>query len=219
MEMKELKDRILGALSAITGEDPSYISSENQNQVLNVFASKQANGTFKVTTPDEVIIKTLDRAPMEYYGSTKVPQPTFWKRVKQDVQSSWRAKNKEKPWDNYTKTAELSESEKEKMNTIFRDFEKKYSVQKEKDKTKPFYFTKKIERYKQYIQDDLVRIDDEGSSLYNQWIKRDSALQQCLSFHDPKMWLNEVSQRKNVSRGTFFDNGMQSLSAAIEKRG
>lgn len=199
MEVGELKDRVIGALSAITGEDCKKQSMvPNLNEVLKVFATGVGTDHLKINTPDEVIIATLDEGPSVYFGATKIPPPSFWKRLKRDKSSAWNTTHRKKPWEEYTKSLDLSQSEKEEMSRIFSNFQSQYGVKK--NSGEPSIVDTKIERYKGYVAADLVRIESYGHELHDQWIMRVQAEEMGLEYHDPVKWL---SKRGNVSRETF----------------
>lgn len=199
MELTELRDRIVGALSAITGEDCKKQSMvPNLNEVLKVFAKGVGTAHVKITTPDDVIIATLNDGPSVYFGPTKIPPPSFWKRIKMDKQSAWNTSHRSKPWDGYTKSSDLSQSEKEKMSRIFSNFQSQYGVKQ--NRSEPSIVDTKVERYKGYAEADLVRIEQYTHELHDQWIMRVQAEELGLPYHDPVKWLEK---RSNVSRETF----------------
>lgn len=53
---------------------------------------------------------------------------------------------------------------------------------------------KKEERYRDYIENDLVRVEQYGHALFSEWIPRDDA--KGLEIHDPKVWIEEREKRK-----------------------
>ncbi len=59
------------------------------------------------------------------------------------------------------------------------------------DKEKPNFYTAKVKRYRQYVADQLVRVEDKTHVLHDQWIFRKQAVQQGLNFHCPEKWLEE----------------------------
>jgi len=59
------------------------------------------------------------------------------------------------------------------------------------EEDKPNLYTEKVKRYKQYVIDKLVRIDDDTHELYSQWIMRAQAQQMNMEYHCPVKWLQE----------------------------
>jgi hypothetical protein len=59
------------------------------------------------------------------------------------------------------------------------------------EEEKPNIYTEKVKRYKQYVVDKIVRVDDDSHPMYNEWILREQAESQGVKFHCPVMWLQE----------------------------
>ena len=199
MELKELKERIGNSLSAITGEDSNSVSSNNLNEILKVFAKQNLDGTFVINTNDEVIIKSLNIAPKEYYGSTKIPPPSFWHRIKRDIQSRWNGLHKSST-DGYKRPQ--GQEKEQIVNGLARiaaSFDSK-AVQIEQ---KQNFADSKAERYRGYIEADIVRVEDVNSEINDTWIKREKAIEIGVTFHDPVMWFENRFKKSDVSRETF----------------
>lgn len=67
------------------------------------------------------------------------------------------------------------------------------------DSAKPNLYTAKVKRYRQYVKDNLVRVDDDTHVLHSQWILKKQALEQSLKYHCPVSWLEERGIKVNVA--------------------
>jgi hypothetical protein len=63
-----------------------------------------------------------------------------------------------------------------------------FAVKKDGDEN-PNLYTKKFNRYKQYVKDGLVRVEDSSSKLFQTWIPRAQATMAGVAFHDPAKWV------------------------------
>lgn len=182
MTMKELGERIKRAVSGITGDDT--VSREYGNQIASLFC----NGG-KVVAVDSVIISTLDSAPRVYDGKTKLPNGSFWKKLKAHNQRTWNVEHGVQTYEYNAPSKEdrtgMAEQAKE-IAERFANMTKGGEIEEKQN-----MFTKKVRRYRDYAKDGVVRVDKYDHALHSQWVMRKQAIELNLPFHDPIEWLNE----------------------------
>ncbi len=134
-------------------------------------------------------VKAIMRMGCDTYSDkyNKYPTPFFWKGVKREVLRKKTAMSPEKiiPKDR------PSEEERADVSRQASELAKKFASLSKQGDEKPNLLTKKFARYREYIDKDLVRVDDRDSKLFDQWIPRAQAVQINAGFHDPIIWMSE----------------------------
>ena len=84
-----------------------------------------------------------------------------------------------------------SEEERLKVAEMARELSKTFQANSKKD-SEPNLLEKKFERYRGYIEKDMVRVESK-CALFQQWIPRAQAEQMGVVFHCPKKWMESRS--------------------------
>jgi len=193
----ELKNKIKFAYSSLTGKDS--ISGNYGRGIMGVFGHFDDKGVFAQKSNDEVVEATLKSAPMVYSGSKSIPELSFWKNLRSSKQRDYNVKNNIVA-NEYVKP---TEGEKTEIAIQARGITEKFESMTKSftDDEKPNLYTAKVKRYRQYVADKLVRVDQEAEfvdgvhvpahALHSQWILKAQALNMCVKYHCPVEWLTE----------------------------
>lgn len=185
MDIEIFKKEIRFAVSSITGRDS--ITASYGKSVMACFGFFDEENNYIQKASDSVIMSTLKKAPMAYCGSKTFPEPNFWKQLKRNSQRDENVNKGKTTYEYNEATDEERDAIAEHANRIALDFESK--TKSYRDDERPSLYTAKVKRYKQYVTDKLVRVDDDTHVLHSQWILREQALQQSLNYHCPVEWL------------------------------
>jgi len=162
------------ALQIITGSKD--IQSSNGNKLYEIVKK------FDIDTAREV----LEIGANSYDNSFhKYPSASFWNGIKNEVlrkRRVWSAK------------AEVSnkqpEEERSRVQQMAREAMKKFASPSKKGEEQNLY-SKKFARYKKYVEDDLVRVEDQKSDLFQKWVPRKQATMAGVYYHDPVDWVKQ----------------------------
>ncbi len=83
-----------------------------------------------------------------------------------------------------------TEEERMEVATMAGDLAKTYATASKQNEA-PNLYAKKFARYKQHVDNDVVRVEQVGHDLFQQWISRKQAVQIGVMFHDPVKWIEE----------------------------
>ncbi len=140
-------------------------------------------------TDSDTMEKVLQRGVRTYSDNfNKYPKNTFWIDTRRDV---LREVNKAKKARTGDTKQHISEEERKQVAKQAGEMAKKFASLAKQGDEKPNLLTKKFARYREYIDKDLVRVEDRDSKLFDQWIPRAQAVQISASFHDPIIWMSE----------------------------
>ena len=134
-------------------------------------------------------VKLIMRGGCDSYSDkyNKYPTPFFWKGIKNEVMRKKTAMSPEK----IIPKERPNETEREKVSKMAREQAERFAVASSKDDT-PNLLTKKFERYRGYIEKDMVRVESK-CALFQQWVPRSQADQMGVVFHCPKKWMESRS--------------------------
>lgn len=133
-------------------------------------------------------VKSIMRLGCDTYSDSfnKYPKPYFWKQIKKEVMRKKIAFAPEKiiPKDR------PSEEERFAVQKKAAELAEMFAPKKKESEEANLY-SKKFQRYKKYIDDDLVRIEDPESVAFQNWVPRKKAVDAGLCFHDPAKWVQK----------------------------
>jgi len=162
------------ALQIITGSKD--IQSSNGNKLYEIVKK------LDIDTAREVLEIGADSYDNSFH---KYPSASFWNDIKNEVlrkRRVWSAKaevSKQQPGE-----------ERLRVQQMAREAMKKFAPPSKKDKEQNLY-SKKFARYKKYVEDDLVRVEDPADYLFQQWIPRKQAEMIDVYYHDPVDWVKQ----------------------------
>ena len=88
-----------------------------------------------------------------------------------------------------------SEEERMKVRQLCHDLATTFSTDSGKSE-KLNALQMKHKRYIEHRERDLVRVEDQNSVFFDQWISRTQAVDKNLKFYDPVIWLDGFHNRK-----------------------
>ena len=125
----------------------------------------------------ETAQKILKKGCIAYEGMKKYPSTSFWRSIKIDV---LRVEEMQKP----KPKPKIADEETERVKQIAKYNAEKFAPKKAVGENVSL-LEKKLARYRKYIQDDLVRVEERGHSLDQKWIPRKQAHSIGVEYHDP----------------------------------
>ena len=167
-----LKNAVRVTLQSLTGK--VGINNSSGQDLLNLLKNN-THIDFK---------EVLQRGRELYDGATLYPRLSYWGKVVQDVARSRRIKGH-----SLVESDRPSDEERARVEAMAKDLADKFAFESEGNNKN--LLTEKVKRYRQYVKDDLVRVDDYRSELNSTWIFRSQAVGSELKFHCPKAWLDK----------------------------
>jgi len=133
-------------------------------------------------------VKAIMRLGCDTYADkyNKYPTPFFWKGVKREV---LRKKTAMAP-DKIIPKEKQTETERENVSRMAREAMERFAPPSKKGAEQNLY-AKKFARYKKYIDDDMVRVEDPKSDLFQKWVPRKQATMAGVYYHDPIEWVKK----------------------------
>ncbi len=173
-----LKNKVFKSLQVISGR---FEPLETQVNLLVSMLKQYDNNT---------VVAVLKRGIDTYDNNyATYPSKPFWRSMISDIRRVQRMSD----GTHEEKYKKPDDAEREAADAQARGIVEHFEslTKSHDDKEKPNFYTEKVKRYRQYVADQLVRVEDKTHVLHDQWIFRKQAVQQGLNFHCPEKWLEE----------------------------